>query len=338
MNAYTYLVGWSKQGKFYYGAQWHKAANPDDLWTKYFTSSKHVKSFREKYGEPDVVQVRKTFGYDAAQCREWEERFLTRVRAKNMACWLNVRATSNKWFAPDGTVGAIELSTGRKVRVSAEEFKMNDDYVGLTSGMVTAINKTTGEKVFVTKSEFRSNPDLIHHMAGHVPSDDVRKATSARMTGKVFAKDESGNIIHVDKDEFRSRDDLVGAGAGYTQTDDARRKIGESKIGKPRPQVVKDAVSKASTGMVAAMDIETGIVSRVSREEFESNPNLVGPSRGRVIPDDEKARRAAAMKGATSGMVTCRDIRTGEKRKVPRSIFDADPHLVGMRSLVPNLV
>lgn len=158
------------------------------------------------------------------------------------------------------------------------------------------------------------------------------------MSGKVFAKDADGNIHHMTKDEFRSRDDLVGAGAGYTQTDDARRKIGESKIGKPRPQVVKDAVSKASTGMVAAMDIETGIVSRVSREEFESNPNLVGASRGRVIPDGEKARRRAAMKGATSGMVTCRDIRTGEKRKVPRSVFDADPHLVGMRSRIPNLV
>ena len=157
------------------------------------------------------------------------------------------------------------------------------------------------------------------------------------MSGKVFAKDDGGNIQHVTKDEFRSRDDLVGAGAGYTQSAEARRKIGESKIGKPRPQVVKDAVSKASTGMVAAMNVETGIVTRVSREEFESNPNLVGTSKGRVIPDDEKARRTSAMKGVTTGMVTCRDIRTGEKRKVPRAVFDADPHLVGMRSRVPNL-
>lgn len=338
MNAYIYLVGWSKHGKFYYGAQWHKNANPGDLWTKYFTSSKHVKKFREEHGEPDVIQVRKTFGENASGCRDWEERFLTRVRAKRVNSWLNVRATSNKWFAPEGTVGAIELSTGRKVRIGVDEFEKNPDYVGLTTGMVTATNKVNGERVYVTKTEFATNPDLVHHLEGRVPTREERRKASARMSGKVFAKDADGNIHHMTKDEFRSRDDLVGAGAGYTQTDDARRKIGESKIGKPRPQVVKDAVSKASTGMVAAMDIETGIVSRVSREEFESNPNLVGASRGRVIPDGEKARRRAAMKGATSGMVTCRDIRTGEKRKVPRSVFDADPHLVGMRSRIPNLV
>jgi hypothetical protein len=338
MNAYTYLVGWSKHGKFYYGAQWNKYANPDDLWTKYFTSSNRVKKFREQHGEPDVIQVRREFGENGGECRDWEERVLVRLKPNKGGTWLNTRVYNKGWFSPTGSVVVKNLKTGDVRRVTRDEFLTNPDLVGQTTGMVPAINKNTGERVFATKEEFANNPDLAHYNEGRVPTESESRKASARMSGKVFAKDADGNIHHMTKDEFRSRDDLVGAGAGYTQTDDARRKIGESKIGKPRPQVVKDAVSKASTGMVAAMDIETGIVSRVSREEFESNPNLVGASRGRVIPDGEKARRRAAMKGATSGMVTCRDIRTGEKRKVPRSVFDADPHLVGMRSRIPNLV
>ncbi len=338
MNAYTYLVGWSKHGKFYYGAQWNKKANPDDLWTKYFTSSHHLKKFRDQHGEPDIVQVRKTFGDNAIACREWEERFLTRIRRRHIGQWLNVRATSNKWFAPEGTVGVIELSTGKKLRVTRGEFLTNPDLVGQTAGMVSVTDKKTGERLFVTKEEFATNPDLEHHMNGYTPSEEIRKAASDRMSGKVFAKDDAGNVVHVTMGEFASREDLVGAGTGYTQSEDARRKIAASKIGKPRPTSVGDAVGAASTGMVAALNKKTGIVSRVSKEEFEKNPDLAGASAGRVIPDDEKARRSAAMKGATSGMVTCRDIRTGEKRKVARPIFESDPHLVGMRSRIPNLV
>lgn len=40
---YTYLIGWSKLNWWYYGAEFakiKKIANPSNLWTTYFTSSK----------------------------------------------------------------------------------------------------------------------------------------------------------------------------------------------------------------------------------------------------------------------------------------------------------
>jgi len=58
---YTYLIGWSTLNKWYYGVRYSKRCNPNDLWVKYFTSSKLVKQFRNKFGEPDVVEVRKIF-------------------------------------------------------------------------------------------------------------------------------------------------------------------------------------------------------------------------------------------------------------------------------------
>ena len=338
MNAYTYLVGWSEHQKFYYGAQWNKKANPAALWKTYFSSSRHVKEFRELYGEPDIIEIRQQFGSDAIRCREWEERFLNKVRAKKQKCWLNVRATSNKWFAPDGSFVAKNLKTGKVYHVTKEEFDSNPDLVGHTMGMVSATDSTTGERVYVTKEEFGASPDLIFHTKGRTPSDESRKAASERMAGKVFAKNEDGEVLHVTKEEFSSRTDLIGAGSGYFHTESAKQKIAASKIGRSRPAHVGEAVGKASTGMVAALNVKTGIVSRVTAEEFRNNPDLVGASSGRVIPVDEKKRRADSTRGKTAGMVTCRDIRTGEKRKVPREVFDRDPNLVGMRSRVPNLV
>ena len=292
-----------------------------------------------------------------------------KIKKNTYAKWLNTCVSNKGWFSPTGSVVSRNIVTGvvsrvtvdefqsnpdlvgqnhgmvpaknadgERVYVSKDEFRANPDLVGHTHGMLTATDKKTGKKVRVSREEYASNPDLEFHTAGYIPTEESRKAASNRMSGKVFAKTISGDVIHVSKDEFRTNHDLVGANTGYTQPIDARQKIAESKIGKPRPAHVGEAVGKASLGMVAALNVKTGIVSRVTAEEFRKNPDLVGPSAGREIPEDEKRRRAAATRGKTTGMVTCRDIRTGEKKKVSRSEFNADPHLVGMRSRTPNLV
>jgi hypothetical protein len=85
---YTYLVGWSQQDKFYYGARWAKDCDPSDLWISYFTSSKHVKDFRALYGEPDIVQVRKVFD-DPQLCRLYEQKTLRRLNVLGKEKWLN---------------------------------------------------------------------------------------------------------------------------------------------------------------------------------------------------------------------------------------------------------
>ena len=89
---YTYLIGWSDLNKFYYGVRYAKNCHPDELWKSYFTSSKHVKDFRKKYGDPDIVQIRKTFD-NSESSRIWESKVLRRVKAKNKKYFLN--ATDN---------------------------------------------------------------------------------------------------------------------------------------------------------------------------------------------------------------------------------------------------
>lgn len=85
---YTYLVGWSKHSKYYYGVRYAKNCNPSDLWVTYFTSSKLVDDMRLKWGEPDIVQVRKTFE-DRESAILWEHKVLSRLKVLQESKWLN---------------------------------------------------------------------------------------------------------------------------------------------------------------------------------------------------------------------------------------------------------
>jgi hypothetical protein len=97
--AYTYLIGWSKHNKFYYGARWAKDCSPDDLWNTYFTSSKHVKAFRKEHGEPNIIQVRKVFN-DTDKCKLYERKTLEKLNVLNSDKWLNKNI--NGMFLPCG--------------------------------------------------------------------------------------------------------------------------------------------------------------------------------------------------------------------------------------------
>lgn len=85
---FTYLIGWSKHSKFYYGVRYRHNCSPDELWVKYFTSSKTVKRLRIELGEPDIIQVRRTFA-NAKDAQEWEHRVLVRIQAVKRSDFIN---------------------------------------------------------------------------------------------------------------------------------------------------------------------------------------------------------------------------------------------------------
>lgn len=85
---YCYYIGWSTEGKYYYGVKYGQDANPDTLWKDYFTSSTYVKEMREKFGEPDIIQIRKTFN-SPKEAIVWECKVLNRLDAIHKPQWLN---------------------------------------------------------------------------------------------------------------------------------------------------------------------------------------------------------------------------------------------------------
>jgi len=58
---YCYFIGWSHLKVYYYGVKYATGSHPSCFWKKYFTSSSLVKKYREKYGDPDIIQIRKVF-------------------------------------------------------------------------------------------------------------------------------------------------------------------------------------------------------------------------------------------------------------------------------------
>ena len=97
MKPYTYLIRWTKLNISYYGVRYAQDCDPSDLWNPYKTSSKHVAKFIADHGEPDVVQVRKTF-IEVPIAQNWEHRVLKRMKAVSNNNWLN--RTDNKSIAP----------------------------------------------------------------------------------------------------------------------------------------------------------------------------------------------------------------------------------------------
>lgn len=88
---FTYLIGWSKLGVWYYVVHYakkNKTAHPENLWKNYFTSSKYVKNMRLDFGEPDIIEVRRVFS-SAEKALAWEVKVLRRLQVVDSDQWLN---------------------------------------------------------------------------------------------------------------------------------------------------------------------------------------------------------------------------------------------------------
>ena len=80
---YTYRIGWSELGLYYYGVRTANRLPPeDDLWTEYFTSSPNVEVVREHHGEPDIIEVRRTFDLKR-RAQYWESEVIRRIAYYN---------------------------------------------------------------------------------------------------------------------------------------------------------------------------------------------------------------------------------------------------------------
>lgn len=97
-ECYTYFIMWSKTGMKYYGVRYAKGCYPGDLWIKYHTSSVYVSKYREEHGEPDIIQIRKTFGQNTTAARLWEHKVLRRIKAVPREDYLNKNDPSSNFM------------------------------------------------------------------------------------------------------------------------------------------------------------------------------------------------------------------------------------------------
>jgi hypothetical protein len=121
---YTYLIGWKSLNLYYYGSRYGKGCDPSDLWVKYFTSSKAVLAIRESQGEPDIIQVRKTFGF-RTEALVYEHTVLRRLNAKGRSDFLN-RTNGRDWKQTSEGLRWIRNHTDPKLATDAKYIKKED--------------------------------------------------------------------------------------------------------------------------------------------------------------------------------------------------------------------
>jgi len=120
---YTYLIGWSKIKKYYYGVRYANNCNPTDLWIKYFTSSSYVSEIRKLYGEPDIIQVRKTFA-TKEEAINWEVKVLKRMKVVLRKDFLN----ENDVAAPPINNRIMSSTTKEKISYSNKGKPKSDEH------------------------------------------------------------------------------------------------------------------------------------------------------------------------------------------------------------------
>lgn len=202
---YTYLIGWSQYRKFYYGSSYRKGCDPSDLWTKYFTSSKSVARLRAIYGEPDIIQIRRTFE-TAEQARRWEVKVLRRMNAVKREDFLNLRN-------PGGTGDDFLRSRGRVVWNKGKTGVQINPYKGVTGRytdeqrkIISIRTKESMAKMDKARYEKRDscngrrwmNKDGRHK---RVRVEDVSSfVDQGWMEGRLIVRNDKGQIIKVKHD------------------------------------------------------------------------------------------------------------------------------------------
>lgn len=175
---YTYVIGWPSENVWYYGVRYAKknqclyetGCHPDELWVTYFTSSKTVKTFVEKHGDPEIIQIRKTFTneIDAIQ---WERKVLKRLKVIQKDFWLNENDSEAIYTSNIKNKGSYFWNNGM-ITIRAKEAP--DD--SWNRGMYLS---DTQRKEKSVKNSGENNP-----FYGKTHTEEVKAKLSASKTGK----------------------------------------------------------------------------------------------------------------------------------------------------------
>jgi len=213
---YTYLIGWKKQKKYYYGVRYAKKCSPDDLWKKYFTSSNSVFDMRSIYGEPDIIKIRKKFA-NKEEAINWETRVLKKMKVVAREDFLN----KNDMPAPPinnrimSTNTKTKISSALKGKPKSEEHKQK-----IREARAKQINFRQG----VPQSK-ETKQKIRQANLGKTLSNEIRQKMSDSRRGK-----KHWNYGKIRSQETKQK--LRQANLGKTLSNETRQKMSESKLRK----------------------------------------------------------------------------------------------------------
>ena len=198
------------------GVRYASGCHPDDLWIKYFTSSKHVQEFRKEHGEPDVVEVRQTFPTDTL-AREWESKVLKRMKAVRSPKWLNFSYGGSTFFC-DGH----SEETRQKISVSNKGRRLSEEH-----------KRRIGQKSATRKHSEESKKKISERQSGVKKSEEFKQKISTSLKGRRLSEEHKRRISEAHKGisiphSEESKKKMSIAHKGQKFSEDHKRKISES--------------------------------------------------------------------------------------------------------------
>ncbi len=201
-QSYTYLVGWSELNKWYYGVRYAKRCSPSDFWVSYFTSSKIVSKYREMYGEPDVLSIRKTFSSPQA-AKVWEHKVLKRLNCSKDSKWLNQSISGENFVL----------------------FERSDDHRAKISVALKGKKKSEQHCANLSKAQ-KGKPAHNKGKAGYMSGKKLSEGAKSKISQSKMGK--SRNMT----DEWRQNlRESLSKTKGIKKTDSMKKRLSESRSG-----------------------------------------------------------------------------------------------------------
>lgn len=217
---YTYLIGWSKLNKWYYGVRYKKYCNPNDLWNPYKTSSKTVKEYILKYGEPDIIAIRKIFK-NIKLARIWEHKVLRRMKVIKNNKFLN--KTDNISICPIASSNANKgksawnkgLKTGKLSKETIEKQRnKRKNKVWWNNGIMESLSidcpadDYVRGRIWKPSAEQKINNGNLHkgnkYNVGKKQSIESNLARSIKLKDRIITKEHREKISKSNKNKIFS--------------------------------------------------------------------------------------------------------------------------------------
>ena len=181
---YTYLIGWSSHNKWYYGVRYAKNCHPSDFWKSYFTSSKKVKLLRKQIGDPDVIQIRKTFD-SSIKARLWESKVIKRMGAPSQSKWLNQSDHADKFYH-EGPRGPFSDEHRKKLSEAAKKRKRTPEHItALHTGRRASKNSPEHTAAILNSRIGSKHSEEAKIKMSQSRKNNINTNESCKMAGKI---------------------------------------------------------------------------------------------------------------------------------------------------------
>lgn len=199
---YTYLIGWSKLNTFYYGRRTAKNCHPNEFWNKYFTSSKYVKEFVKNNGEPDIIEIRKTFPNNPKSCIVWECKVLDRMDVQHDSRFLNRRSGDYKWDTT-GMVTIYDDSGKTRSICNNDPDYISGKYVSIRKGKITVKDSDGNILIVSIKDPRYISGELKHIYFGTKQSKETIENRAKHLRGVPKSEEHNRKNSESHKGKYR---------------------------------------------------------------------------------------------------------------------------------------